>query len=104
MRNAQMNGCALASKGDRFFIELGQGGPLAPNDGAKLAGGLYFESDCEGKLQGDKPGWFPAVFIPHRETPGVTSDQASPAAQGIRLAPADACRRAANDRLGWLAS
>jgi hypothetical protein len=103
MRNAQMSGCSMGAKGDKFFVELAQGGPLAANDGAKVSGGLYFESDCAGKLLGDKPGWFPTVFVPHPQTPGVTSAQASPDAQGFRRPSADACRQAANDRLGWLA-
>ncbi len=103
MRNEQMNGCALVVKGGKFFAELLQGGPAVPNDGAKVAGRLYFESDCEGKLLGDKPGWFPAAYVPHPQIPGVTSEQASPAAQGFLRASADACRQASSDRLGWLA-
>lgn len=103
LRNAQLNRCNIAVKGDKFFVELAQGGGLSPNDGARMSGGLLFEADCAGKLLGEKPGWFPAVFFPHPQTPGVTSAQSSPSAQGFRLAPADACRQASNDRLGWLA-
>jgi hypothetical protein len=102
MRNTQMNGCMLAAKDGKFFVELPQGGSLQTNDGARVSGGLYFETDCTGKPVGEKPGWFPAVFIPHPRTPGVTSAQADANAQGFRLAGADACRQASNDRLGWL--
>jgi tetratricopeptide (TPR) repeat protein len=103
MRNAQMNGCTLAAKDGKFFVELAQGGSLHPKDGARMNGGLYFETDCMGKPVGEKPGWFPAVFIPHPETPGVTSAQSDSNAQGFSLASADACLKASNDGLGWLA-
>jgi tetratricopeptide (TPR) repeat protein len=98
MRNEQLNGCTLAVKDGKFFLELGQGGPTAANDGAKVAGTLYFEADCTGKLLGDKPGWHPTLFVPWGESaPDEGTDLA------VRRAPADACRRASNDRLGWLA-
>lgn len=94
MRNSQMDGCSLAQKGDKFFVELGQGGPARTNDGALVAGPMYFESDCTGKLLGEKAGWYPATLIPYPQTGS---------SQGFRSASADACRQASNDRLGWLA-
>jgi len=94
MRNAQMNGCSLAQKGAKFFVELGQGGPARTNDGALVAGPMYFESDCTGKLLGEKAGWYPVTLVPHPQTGH---------AQGFSSASADACRQASNDQLGWLA-
>ena len=102
LRNEQMKQCTLAVKDGSFFIQLGQGGSAKTKDGARVAGALYFASDCSGNLLGDKPGWFPAVFIPHPDTPGVTPEQANPDAQGFVLASANACQQARKDNLGWL--
>ena len=101
LRNTQMNNCQIVTKNGEFFVMLAQGGAFS-DDGVLVAGSLFFESDCAGNLRGEKPGWFPAVFIPHQQTPGVTSQQSSPDAQGFSLASFDACRQASNDSLGWL--
>lgn len=103
LRNKQMNDCLIATKGGKFFVLLGQGGSLRPNDGAAVNGGLFFESDCKGNLLGEKPGWFPVGLDPHPETPGVNRQQSYWYAGSFSPASADACRQASNDGLGWLA-
>ena len=103
LRNTQMDSCLIATKNGKFFVLLAQGGGLSPNDGAKMNGGLAFESNCKGELLGEKPGWFPVLLVPHPETPGVSREQASWAAQGFSPASSDACQQASNNGLGWLA-
>lgn len=103
MRNEQLKRCVLGRRSDgQFLLELSQGGSLQPHDGARMNGGLYFAADCRGNLTGDKPGWFPALMIPHHRTPGVTAQQSDAGAQGIGYAGADPCQRSRNDGLGWL--
>ncbi len=98
LRNEQLKQCQLAVKDGNFFIALLQGGPLETN--ARVNGGILFASDCRGGLQGDKPGWFPAVLAPHPETPGITSADAR--MQDFSVAPANACQQTRKDNLGWL--
>ena len=104
LRNELLKQCQLGVKDGNFFIQLLQGGPLQAKDGTRVNGTLFFASDCEGNLPGDKPGWFPAVLIPHPQTPGVTAAESSADAQGFSLAPANACQqeRSRTDNLGWL--
>ncbi len=98
LRNEQLKQCQLAVKDGNFFIALLQGGPLEAND--RVNGGILFASDCRGGLQGDKPGWFPAVLAPHPQTPGITSADAR--MQDFSVAPANACQQTRKDNLGWL--
>ncbi len=102
LRNTQIKGCQVFRKGDKFFVLLGQGGSLTPRDGARVAGWLAFESDCDGKLTGDKPGWFPAIYVPHYQSPGVPSEQTDLGTLGFTAVSATACQSTASD-LGWLA-
>lgn len=102
LRNEQLKECPLAFKDGSFFLEIEQGGPAATRDGRRAAGWLYFASDCRGNLAGDKPGWFPAVMIPHEDTPGITPEQANSRTQGFRMAPSNACQQTRKDNLGWL--
>ena len=103
LRNSQLHRCAIVRRGDKFFVLLGQGGSLTPRDGARVAGELAFESDCDGNLTGDKPGWFPAIFVPHPSTPGMSNDQTDLGMLGFVLVSSAACQTVAGD-LGWLAS
>jgi hypothetical protein len=91
LRNAQLNGCYITTKGGKFFVELAQGGPRKTNDGGLVAGNMYFEADCSGNLLGEKPGWFPAVFISYSDKAVV-----------FDLASADACLKSSSNQLGWL--
>jgi hypothetical protein len=100
LRNDQLKQCQLATKDGNYFVVLLQGGALRPNDGARMNGGLLFAADCRGGLQGDKPGWFPAMLAPHPETPGVTS--ADPSLANFSLASASACQQTRKDGLSWL--
>ena len=100
LRNEQLKQCELTVKGGNFFIGLFQGGPTKARDGARVNGGLLFAADCKGGLQGDKPGWFPAVLIPHHDTPGITSADARN--EDYDFAAPNACQQARKDNLGWL--
>lgn len=96
LRNAQLSDCELATKNGKFFVVLGQGG------GDWVSGWLFFESDCAGNLLGEKPGWFPVGFDPHDTTPMVNRQQSNWYVASFTRASADACRKSANDGLGWL--
>lgn len=102
LRNKQMNNCLVATKESKFFVLLGQGGPLSTNDGASVNGGLFFESDCKGNLLGEKPGWFPSGFDPHPATPGVNRQQSYWYSYSFSPASASACLQSSSDGLGWL--
>lgn len=103
LRNKQLNNCRIATKDNKFFVHLGQGGAVDTGDGSLVNGGLFFESDCKGNLLGDKPGWFPAGLDPHRTTPRVNRQQSYWNASSFSLASAETCQQTSNDGLGWLA-
>ena len=105
LRNAQMENCTVAMKYDgKYFVFLGQGGSLSTKDGSMVSGGLFFESDCQGKLLGDKPGWLPVGLDPHPQTPGANREKSYWKSESFSPASVGSCRTNSKDDLRWLAS
>lgn len=63
LRLDSMKQCMMwQSSENKYYVELIQAGPRKTSDGFLVTGYLYFETDCSGKVIGEKPGWYPAMF------------------------------------------
>ena len=101
LRNTQLDGCGIYAKNDKFFVLVMQGG--APSLYPLMSGILFFESDCMGKLLGDRPGWLPVGLSPHPGIPGAEDVQPDWRKSNFRrVRSLSSCQQASNDGLRWL--
>lgn len=87
LRNDQIDTHTVVTKDGKNFLYLLQGGELQGDDGAFVAGVLFFPSDCSGKLVGVKPGWLPVLFSKYADVNFANGIRSL----GFRAADPDAC-------------